>query len=291
MSKRHAPILNALTVDVEDYFHVQAFAGSVSPQAWDGYESRVERNTLRILDLLDEHGLKATFFILGWEAERRPGLVRRIADNGHEVACHGYGHQLIYRIGPEAFRQDVTRAKSLLEDLTGGQVLGYRAPSYSITAKSMWALDILVECGFTYDSSIFPIFHDTYGVPDAPRFPHVLTLGSGSLVEFPPTTFEARALRLTYRLPVAGGGYLRLFPLALVQRALASINAREGQPVVVYFHPWEIDPKQPRIPAPLKSRFRHYTNLHTTEAKLRRLFNQQHFAPMAEVIKGMGHEI
>jgi polysaccharide deacetylase family protein (PEP-CTERM system associated) len=277
-------IVNALTVDVEDYFQVQAFAGVISPDQWDGFESRVEANTHRVLDLLAGHGLKATFFVLGWEAERRPDLVRRIAAEGHEVACHGYGHQLIYRIGPEAFRRDVRQAKALLEDIVGHPVNGYRSPSYSITARSLWALDILIEEGFSYDSSIFPVIHDTYGIPDAPRFPHVIQRPSGTIVEFPPSTLEMRGFGLTYRLPVAGGGYLRLFPASLVRWALASIARREAKPAVLYFHPWELDPGQPRIRAGLKSRLRHYLNLRTTEDKLRRLFKDIPFAPMAQVL-------
>jgi polysaccharide deacetylase family protein (PEP-CTERM system associated) len=282
---RDQAILNALTVDVEDYFHVQAFAGVIAPHTWDSFESRVENNTLRVLDMLAEHGLKATFFVLGWEAQRRPGLVRRIAEDGHEVACHGFGHQLVYRIGPEAFREDISRAKALLEDITGERVAGYRAPSYSITARSLWALDILVECGFEYDSSIFPVIHDTYGIPDAPRFPHVIERESGKLVEFPPSTVELRALGMRLRVPVAGGGYLRLFPVHALRGAIRSINRREARPAVLYFHPWEIDPGQPRVKAGLKSRFRHTVNLHRTEAKVRTLLSEIPFGPMRQVIK------
>ncbi|WP_243361517.1 XrtA system polysaccharide deacetylase [Fundidesulfovibrio terrae] len=278
-------ILNALTVDVEDYFHVQAFAGVIPPHTWDSFESRVENNTRRVLDMLAEHDLKATFFVLGWEAERRPGLVRRIAEDGHEVACHGYGHQLIYRIGPDAFREDVGRAKALLEDITGESVTGYRAPSYSITAQSLWALDILIECGFEYDSSIFPVIHDTYGIPDAPRFPHVIERPSGSLLEFPASTFELRAFGMRMRLPVAGGGYLRLFPVRALRGAIRSINRRESRPAVLYFHPWELDTGQPRIKAGLKSRFRHTVNLHKTEAKVRKLISDLPFGPMRQVLK------
>lgn len=231
-------ILNALTVDVEDYFHVQAFADVVSPVNWDHYESRVENNTYRILDLLGERGLKATFFVLGWEASRRPGMVRRIVGEGHELACHGYGHQLIYRIGPEAFRADVRHAKSLLEDLGGTPVAGYRAPSYSITAKSLWALDILVEEGFRYDSSIVPARHDIYGLPGAPRFPYRLSCAGGELVEFPPSTMCVGVGPFKATLPVGGGGYLRLYPLSLTRWGLDRINAAEGQPFSVYIHPW-----------------------------------------------------
>jgi len=278
-------ILNALTVDVEDYFQVQAFADVVSPHQWESFESRVEDNTYRVLDLFAEHGLKATFFVLGWEAKRRPAMVRRIIGEGHELACHGYGHQLIYRIGPDAFRADVRRAKDLLEDISGQPVHGYRAPSYSITAQSLWALDILIEEGFHYDSSIFPIHHDTYGIPDAPSFPHMIRRDSGCIMEFPPSTLEMSAMGFKYKLPVSGGGYLRLFPVELVRRALSRIGRRERQPVVLYFHPWELDPGQPRIRAKLKSRLRHYVNLHKTEGKLRHLFASLPFAPMGTVLE------
>jgi len=269
---------------VEDYFQVTAFAKVIDPQDWDIYPSRVENNTTRVLDLLDEHGLKATFFVLGWVAERFPGLVRTIANRGHEVACHGYGHQLIYKQDPDTFRQDLRRSKSVLEQTTGLPVLGFRAPSYSITAQSLWALDVLIEEGFAYDSSIFPVVHDNYGIPGAKRFPHLITRSSGSIREFPLTTLPMNLLGRKMTLPVAGGGYLRLLPVGLIRRGMQRINAHENQPVVLYFHPWEMDPDQPRIKSCFRSRFRHYHNLDLTEDKLRYLFKGLEFGTMSEVL-------
>ena len=281
-------VLNALTIDVEDYFQVNAFAANIRPDQWDSYPLRVDGNTRRILDLLDSFSFKATFFVLGWVAERLPALTREIHRRGHEIACHGYGHELVYVIGPERFRDDIRRSKKLLEDLCGEQVNGYRAPSYSITQRSLWALDILVEEGFTYDSSIFPVMHDTYGIPDAKRFPHIRRTGAGPLVEFPLTTLPLHLGSKEVRLPIAGGGYLRLLPAELIKWGIEKINTREKQPAVLYFHPWEIDPDQPRIKATMKSRFRHYLNLHRTEKKLKYLFGKIKFAPMKEVIAGVG---
>lgn len=275
---------NALTIDVEDYFQVNAFARHVRYDEWGGYHLRVGDNTRRILDLLDEFKISATFFVLGWVAERVPGLVGEIHSRGHEIACHGHAHQLVYNIGPDAFRNDIRRSKQVLEDQCGVAVHGYRAPSYSITGRSLWALDILVEEGFSYDSSIFPVYHDTYGVPDAPRFPHVIECRSGSITEFPLTTFPLGWGAKKYRLPIAGGGYLRLLPAELIRRGINSINRSENQPAVLYFHPWEIDPHQPRIKAGFKSRFRHYLNLHKTEGKLRHLIENLKFAPMKNVL-------
>lgn len=282
-------ILNALTIDVEDYFQVNAFAKYVCQNSWDSFPLRVNENTRRILDILDSFSFKATFFILGWIAERCPELVKEIHRRGHEIACHGYGHQLIYNIGPEAFREDIRKAKHILEGLCGERVQGYRAPSYSITGKSLWALDILIEEGFTYDSSIFPVIHDTYGIPDAPRFPHIIKRQSGSIKEFPMTTFLIRMGKREYRLPIAGGGYLRLFPAELIKRGIEKINNQDIQPAVLYFHPWEIDPDQPRIRSGLKSRFRHYTNLHKTTDKLRHLMSSLKFGSMRQVFMNCGN--
>lgn len=278
-------MLNALTVDVEDYFQVNAFAKIVRQDCWNTFPLRVADNTRRTLDLFDEFNVKATFFILGWVAERLPNLVQDIQRRGHEIACHGYGHQLVYDIGPEAFRQDIRRSKQILEDQCGQQVHGYRAPSYSITKSSLWALDILVEEGFTYDSSIFPVYHDTYGVPDAPRFPHLITRRSGTIREFPLTTLPLYIGSKEYRLPIAGGGYLRLLPTELIRWGITRINRAENQPAVLYFHPWEIDPDQPRIKAGIKSRFRHYLNLDKTEGKLRHLMKNIAFTSMDNVLK------
>lgn len=280
-------MLNALTIDVEDFFQVNAFSRHVKREDWGNFPLRVADNTRRILDMLDEFSVRSTFFVLGWVAERDGLLIKEILLRGHEIACHGYGHELIYTIGPDRFREDIRRAKSVLEDIAGTKVSGYRAPSYSITGKSIWALDILVEEGFSYDSSIFPVYHDTYGLPDAPRFPHLITCESGSIMEFPLTTYPLRFWNKEYRLPIAGGGYLRLFPACFLQWGIDSINKKEKQPAVLYFHPWEIDPDQPRIKSGFKSTFRHYLNLHSTEAKLRKIIGTGKFTTMHEVLENM----
>ena len=282
-------MINALTIDVEDYFQVNAFANHVRQDQWDTYPLRVEDNTRRVLEMLDRFSITATFFILGWVAERLPTLTKEIHRRGHEIACHGYGHELVYEVGPDRFRADIRRSKALLEDQCGECVNGYRAPSYSITKKSFWALNILVEEGFAYDSSIFPIVHDTYGIPDAERFPHTIRTGAGSLVEFPLTTLPLQMGWKKVHLPIAGGGYLRLLPVHFIQHGISGINKREQQPAVLYFHPWEIDPEQPRIKANIKSRFRHYLNLHRTESKLRHLLGGIKFAPMKEVLTAHGY--
>ena len=258
---------NVMSVDVEDYFHVEAFAGSVDRARWDSYPSRVEANTRRLLDLLDEQRVEATFFILGWVAERQPGLVREIVERGHEPACHSYEHRLVYRLTPREFKADAQRAKDLVEQACGRAIQGYRAPSYSITLKSLWALDILRELGFTYDSSIFPIRHDVYGIPSAPRFPFRVSTRSGPLVEYPITTFR---LLGDWNWPLGGGGYLRIPPFWYTRLGLRRVQ-RERLPVIAYIHPWEVDPDQPKLAGPLKSRLRHYTNLATTAARVRRL--------------------
>ena len=278
---------NALTVDVEDYFHVSAFEQTIHPDSWDSLESRVEANTRRVLDLFDANGLSATFFILGWVATRYPNLVRDIQTAGHEVACHGYGHRRILHQTPDTFRRDVARAKALLEDITGQPVTGYRAPSYSITPATLWALDILIEEGFSYDSSIFPVVHDLYGMPGANPHPHRIQRPAGEIREFPLTTLRLPGLTGTLAVPIAGGGYLRLFPGWFVRWALARVNTCEGQPAVLYFHPWEIDPGQPRVKAGWKSRFRHYHNLDKTQDRLQGLFSCMRFAPMRTVLDDM----
>lgn len=277
-------MINALTVDVEDYFQVNAFARNVNRDEWDNYPLRVVDNTLRVLNIFDEYSIKATFFVLGWVARRCPGIVKRIHSAGHEVSSHGFGHDLIYKIGPERFRTDIRESKALLESLTGSKVNGYRAPSYSITDRSRWALEILVEEGYVYDSSIFPVYHDTYGIPGSLRFIHRIDTPSGPITEFPLTTLPLKCAGREFRLPIAGGGYLRLFPWWLLWKGIKRINNIERQPAVVYFHPWEIDPEQPRINAPLKSSFRHYLNLHRTEGKLRRLFPLLKFSSMTNVL-------
>ena len=258
-------ITNALTIDVEDYFQVSAFAPYIARADWEQRECRVERNVDRILALLDEHDTEATFFTLGWIAERYPQLVRRIAAQGHEVASHGYGHQRASDLSEAEFRADIERAKGVLEDLTGAEVAGYRAPSFSIGPGNLWALDTLARAGHRYSSSIYPIRHDHYGMPDAPRFAHQAADG---LIEIPITT-----LRLFNRnLPSSGGGYFRLLPYALSRWMLRQVNASDGESAVFYFHPWEIDPGQPRIPGiDRKTRFRHYVNIHRMEGRLQSL--------------------
>jgi len=277
-------MINALTIDIEDYFHVAAFEKHIRSEDWDNYSLRVDDNTARILDLLDAFSVKATFFVLGWVAKRRPLLVKEIQRRGHEIACHGYGHKLIYKIGFDEFRKDVKKAKTLIEDICGQQIVGFRAPSYSITNQSLWALDILVEEGFTYDSSIFPVMHDIYGISDACRFPNEIKRPSGVIKEFPLSTLQINLARLRYHLPIAGGGYLRLFPVWFIKKAMDHINNIEKQPTVIYFHPWEIDADQPRVKASIKSRFRHYVNLDKTIGKIEYLLSNLEFSPMQSVI-------
>lgn len=272
---------NALTIDVEDYFQVAALAEAIGYDDWPTMEYRVEQNTERLLELFERHQVKATFFILGWIAERSPALTRKIADAGHEVASHGYSHQLVYNQKPQVFREETLRSKKMLEDQIGREVSGYRAASYSITAQSRWALDILIEAGFRWDSSIFPVHHDRYGMPGTPHQPYRLRAPSGAtLTEFPLSTCRLGP----YRLPIAGGGYFRLFPYWLTKWGLGRIN-RERQPFIFYLHPWEVDPGQPRIPVGLKSRFRHYNNLHRCYSRLERLLGDFQFAPVGEVLE------
>ena len=272
---------NALTIDVEDYFHVQAFAGVVAPGNWESYPRRVERNTLRLLELLGRRGVRATFFVLGWVAERCPSLIKQIFKAGHEIGCHGYAHRVIYSGGDKDFRIDVRRAKQVIEDAVVVRVRSYRALCYSITSVTLWALEILAEEGFEYDSSIFPVVHDTYGIPGAPRFPHIKELKCGrTLKEFPPSTIRLWGMNL----PVAGGGYLRLFPYQVTAWAIRRINEIERQPAMVYLHPWELDVDQPRIAAPWLSKFRHYQNLSTTEKKCAKLLEEFSWAPMEELL-------
>jgi polysaccharide deacetylase family protein (PEP-CTERM system associated) len=277
-----APALpvNAMSVDVEDYFHVTALAPAAPRERWPHFESRVERNTDRLLAIFGERSVCATFFVLGWVAERHPALVRRIRAAGHEVASHGHGHQLVYDLSPREFAEDVRRSKAAIEDLTGEEVLGYRAPSYSITRRSFWALDVLLECGYRYDASIFPIRHDRYGVPDAPRHPHRLERRAGSLAEVPPATARVGP----FTLPVGGGGYFRLLPYRWTRWGLSRVNRIERQPAVFYLHPWEIDPEQPRLRAGPLSRFRHYRNLDRTEGRLRRLLDEFRFGPIRDLL-------
>ncbi len=264
---------NGLSFDIEDWFQVENLRGACPRESWDRQELRVEVGTSRILDALAEAGQHATFFILGWVAERRPQLVRRIADAGHEVASHGYGHELVYRLTPDAFRDDLRRSKKLLEDITGVSPRGYRAPSFSITRESLWAIDVLREEGFWYDSSVFPTsVHDRYGLEDYGTRPYRWPNG---LWEIPMAVAELGG----QRLPVAGGGYFRLLPYGLSRWLLRRINAAD-QPFAFYLHPWELDPDQPRVAVSRWLGFRHYVNLASTRRKLRRLLEDFRFAPM-----------
>ncbi len=272
-----APILNALTIDVEDYYHVSAFEGVVERGDWDKYPSRVVSNTQRLLRLLEERGLHATFFVLGWVAERFTDLVRSIAEAGHEIGCHSYWHGLVYRMSPEEFRADLRQARKLIEDAAGAPVTAYRAPSFSITRESLWAFDILADEGFVHDSSVHPIWHDRYGIPDAERTPH--RIGRG-LWEFPPSVLRVAGMNL----PVSGGGYFRLYPVRFTGSCLQWINCRQRCPFMFYIHPWELDPDQPRLPGNLGTRFRHYLNLARTGRKLEWLLDRFRFGTMTEAL-------
>ena len=260
-------ITNAFTCDVEDYFQVSALAPHFPREKWDSLPCRVERNVDRVLALLDEHDARGTFFTLGWIAERFPQLVRRIAAAGHEVASHGYGHQRASDLTPAAFSADIRLAKAILEDITGQGVTGYRAPSFSIGASNLWAHDCIAEAGYRYSSSVYPVRHDHYGIPDAPRFPWRLDNG---LVEVPITTLKM----LGRNWPAGGGGFFRLLPYAVSRWQIAHVNASDKRPAIFYFHPWELDPDQPRVTeATAKTQFRHYINLKRTAARLDRLLS------------------
>ncbi len=280
MSQPSQTVTNALTIDVEDYFQVSAFAPYIRRDDWDTRECRVERNVDRILGLLEEQGTQATFFTLGWVAERYPAMVRRIVDGGHELASHGYGHQRACDLTPQQLYEDVHRAKTILEDIGGQAVLGYRAPSFSIGTGNLWALDTLLEAGYRYSSSIYPVKHDHYGMPDAPRFAHEVRPG---LIEVPPTT-----LRLFDRnLPSSGGGFFRLLPYGVSRWMLQQVNSRDAQSAIFYFHPWEIDESQPRISGiDAKTRFRHYVNIDRNERKLRRLLRDFRWGRMDRIFLG-----
>lgn len=331
-------MLNALTIDLEDYYQVSSFEGVVKRDDWDKYESRIEYNTYRILQILDSvcpspHGedlscgltsspaasrlapngsIKATFFCLGWVAERYPELILEICQQGHEIACHGYEHKLIYTQSRDEFREDIRKAKAILEDITGGEILGYRAPSYSITKKSSWSFEILAEEGFKYDSSIFPIHHDRYGLSNAPRFPFLISLKGNSNAEFKMLNYEfnnsvtdninTRQLKsyafntllefplstmrlLGQNLPISGGGYFRLFPYSFIKKVLMRINNRERKPFIFYIHPWEFDVDQPRFKNGSRlSKFRQYVNLHKTEEKFKNLLKDFSFSSVKEVL-------
>jgi len=305
-------MFNILTIDVEDYFQVHAFSDVIKFDDWNNYECRIERNIDRLLEIL--HGVKTqhsklstqnspkgSFFVLGWIAERYPGLVRRIQKEGHEIACHGYAHKLIYTQSKDEFRQDIRKSKAILEDVTGSEVIGYRGSNYSITNKSRWAFEILAEEGFKYDSSIFPIHHDIYGMVNAPRFPFVVSLNGNNKLEFSVLNVELNPTQNSalitqnskfiiefplstvkvfgQNIPISGGGYFRLFPYSFIRKGLKSINQKENKQFIFYVHPWEFDTDQPRVNgAAILSKFRHYVNLQKTEIKFKKLLSD--FQPM-----------
>lgn len=274
-----AATTNALTVDVEDYFQVSALAPQFDRRTWDARPCRVERNVHRLLELFEQHDARATFFTLGWIAERYAGLVRAIVAQGHEIASHGYGHLRATEQTRPEFEQDVRRAKALLEDIGGQTVRGYRAPSFSIDGSNLWAFDVLLDAGYTYSSSVYPVHHDHYGMPGAPRFAYAVRPG---LLEVPLTTTRW----LGRNLPASGGGYFRFLPYAISRWALRRVNTVDQQAAVFYLHPWEIDPQQPRVAGTsLKTRFRHYVNLDKTEHRLGRLLRDFRWARMDEVFR------
>lgn len=279
-SPTSAAIVNALSVDVEEYFHAKVFQEGTNG-ARAGLESRVEASTERVLALLAAGNARATFFVLGQVAASHPNLVRKIAGENHEIACHGDGHELVSRQTPQEFREDVRRAKALLEDITGEPVVGYRAPNFSISRSQAWAYEILLAEGFRYDSSTYPIRHDSYGDSHAPRFHHeVFRKGSARLIEFPIATTRV----LGVNLPIGGGGYFRLLPMALTRAGIRRVNARECRPVLFYFHPWELDPHQPRPVMPWRNRIRHYIGMAREEKKLARLLRDIRFTAIRDVL-------
>lgn len=278
-------VVNAMTIDVEDYFHVAAFSSVIKPAHWESrYPLRVETNTRRILKMLNKHGVKATFFVLGWVAKKCPALVRAIVREGHEVASHGYFHQPANSQSRQVFYNDIASSKHLLEDISGQPVLGYRAPSFSIDTSNPWAFEVLHSLGFVYSSSTYPVKHDLYGTPDWPRFKHVREEG---VIEVPIPTFN----KLGRNIPIGGGGFFRLYPYWLSRQLINAFLAETKQPYSFYFHPWEIDPRQPRIMGiPAKSRFRHYLNLNSMEAKLHRLLSDYRWSTMRNVYLLNGFE-
>ena len=280
-------IVNAMSVDVEDYFHASAFDRVVSRTTWPERESRVAANTRRLLEQFDRHHVKGTFFILGWVAARCPALVREIASQGHEIASHGFDHQLIYTLTREQFREDIRRAKGVLEQSAGCAVLGYRAPSFSVVRESLWALDVLIEEGHSYDASVFPIHHDRYGIPDAGRHAHVIDRPSGSILEVPGSTVRFGGANW----PIAGGGYFRLLPYQWTRWGMTRVNTVDGEPVVFYIHPWEIDPEQPRLPVSRVTRWRHYHGLEHTADRLDRLMTDFRFDTVTASLAARGTSV
>jgi polysaccharide deacetylase family protein (PEP-CTERM system associated) len=279
---------NVLTIDVEDYFQVAALSKAFPRSTWPNQSLRVEYNTLKLLDLLDEVGAKATHFILGWVAERCPQLVKEIYNRGHEVASHGYSHQLVYTQTPEVFREETIRSKQELENIIGAPIYGYRAASYSITKQSLWALDILKDAGFTYDSSIFPVYHDRYGIPNSPTEPYLVETPLGqNLIEIPLSTEKI----LGQTIPIAGGGYFRLYPYWL-SRYFYRKRQGQAKPFIFYLHPWEIDPDQPRVTnISMLSRFRHYNNLKKCKPRLKELLREFKFHTMSNYIDTINFDI
>ena len=276
------PLADALSVDVEDYFHVEAFADRIQFDQWATFSSRVRRNCDRILDLFEKHGWRATFFVLGWVAEREPALLRDIAKAGHELGCHSYAHRRVFSLQPEEFRDDVRRARGLIEDAAGVRVLGYRAPTFSIVRRNLWALEILADEGFLYDSSIFPIRHDLYGYPEFPRFPQRVRMASGhEIIEVPMSTIHFAGVNW----PLGGGGYLRLLPMSYTRWAIRRIHRRDRQSVILYFHPWELDPSQPQLEGSWKSKFRHYTGLSKMAPRLEKLLRRGRYQPLRSLVE------
>ncbi len=276
-----SPRAHILSVDVEEYFMVEAFASSIPRRTWNTWPSRVVASTSRALDLFDKYKVKGTFFFVGWLAQKYPQLVRDVHARGHELACHSFWHRTVYSLTPEEFRVDTRAAMHAVEDATGVKVKGYRAPSWSIRRDCLWALDILAEEGFTYDSSIYPIRHDLYGMPGAQRFPYTHTCTNGqTLREFPPATVRL----FGQNLPGGGGGYLRIFPLSYTRWIFRRFENTYRERVVLYFHPWELDPEQPRVREKLKSRLRHYTNIRGMKDRLEFLFQDFSFQPFRELL-------
>jgi polysaccharide deacetylase family protein (PEP-CTERM system associated) len=274
--------LHCLTFDVEEHFQVNAFDSAARRSGWTQAESRVERNTDKLLELLDRHRYRATFFVLGWVAERHARLVERIAAAGHEIASHGYGHELVSTLTPDAFREDVRKAKKILEDVIGARVTGYRAPSFTIMPNTRWALEVLVQEGYEWDSSVMPVIHDVYGWPGADPHFHRLATASGPLWELPPATAGLPGARIA----VGGGGHFRFYPYPLVRTLLRRIES-QGQPIVFYLHPWELDPHQPRMDGNRLSRFRHYLHLDQVEGRLERLFDDFRFGSVQDALPAL----
>ena len=271
-------MVNAITVDVEEYFHATEVQNTLGQTEWSSLPSRVEHQVHNTLDMFGARNVNATFFVLGWVAERFPGLIREVAEAGHEIACHSYAHQLVYDLSPAAFRSDTQRAVNAIRDACGVSPKIYRAPSYSITQKSLWALEILVECGFTHDSSIVPISHDRYGIPGSNRLPHVLSTPSGAILEIPAATVELAKGRV---LPIGGGGYLRLLPYRYCSAGIRRVNERDRAPACIYFHPWELDPNMCRLPMGLVARWRTYSGLSGMQRKVERLLEEFEFSTIS----------